>query len=275
MSSVQDDAPMPAPLRNRFKERLAAGELQFGLWLAMADPYVASLAGHAGFEWLVVDGEHGPNDLRSILAQLLALEASPSSVVVRPPMDEKWFIKQLLDIGCQTLLIPMVETADQATALVRAVRYPPRGERGMGAAIARSSRYSTIHDYARHADDSICLIVQVETRKGLENLDQIAAVDGVDAVFIGPADLAADMGFSGQVDAPAVQEVVERSIRQLVEFGKPAGILTFNESLNRRYIELGASFVAVGADVTEFTHALRSLRGRYGEVGGALEMSSY
>ncbi|MCG0996339.1 MULTISPECIES: HpcH/HpaI aldolase family protein [Acetobacteraceae] len=257
---VKADSGMP---KNLFKERLRAGELQIGLWLAMADPYAASIAGYAGFDWLVVDGEHGPNDLRSILNQLLALEASASSVVVRPPMSESWFIKQLLDIGCQTLLVPMVETAEQAQALVRAVRYPPRGIRGMGAAIARSSRFNTIPDYVAHADDSICLLVQVESRLGIDNLEAIAAVDGVDGVFIGPADLAANLGLPGRIDTPEVQHVVEDAIQKIRAADKPAGILTFSEPLNQRYIQLGASFVAVGADVTEFSLSLANLRNLY------------
>lgn len=251
-------------LTNPFKARLQEGRIQIGLWLAMADPYAAALVGRAGFDWLVIDAEHAPNDLRSILAQLQALEASPSAAVVRPPMGEKWMIKQLLEIGAQTFLVPMVDTAAQAEALVRAVRYPPAGERGMGAGIARSSRFNTIADYVETADREICLLVQAESRTAMENLEAIAAVDGVDGVFIGPADLAADMGFAGQVHAPEVQAVIEDAIRRIVAAGKPAGILTFDEGLNRRYLELGATFVAVGADVTEFTAALRALAGRYG-----------
>lgn len=249
---------------NHFKARLREGCTQIGLWTAMGTAYAAELVGHAGFDWLVIDAEHGPNDLRSILAQLQALEASPSAVVVRPPMGETWMIKQLLEIGAQTFLIPMVDTAAQAEALVRAMRYPPAGERGMGAGIARSSRFNTIANYVETADREICLLVQAESRTAMANIEAIAAVDGVDGVFIGPADLAADMGFPGRLQAPEVQAVVEDAIRRILAAGKPAGILTFDEGLNRRYLELGATFVAVGADVTEFTAALRALAGRYG-----------
>ena len=255
-------------LENRFKIALLEGRTQIGLWLAMAEPYTASLVGHAGFDWLVIDAEHGPNDVRSILAQLQALEGSSAAVVVRPPMGEKWLIKQLLDIGAQTLLIPMVDTVEQADALVRAVRYPPAGERGMGAAIARASRFNTICGYVEHANENICLLVQAETRTAMANLDQIAAVDGVDGIFIGPNDLAADMGFRGQTHAPEVQAAVEDGISRIIAAGKPAGILTFDEALNRRYLELGATFVAVGADVTEFMAALRTLGRRYGLAPG-------
>jgi 4-hydroxy-2-oxoheptanedioate aldolase len=262
-------------LTNRFKAALKADTPQIGLWLNMADPYAASIAGQAGFDWLVIDGEHGPNDLRSVLLQLQALEASLSHPVVRLPVGEKWMIKQFLDIGAQTLLIPMVDTKDQAEALVRAVRYPPRGERGMGAAVARASRFNTIAGYAASSDAEICLIVQAESRLALENLAEIAAVEGVDAVFIGPADLAADMGYAGKLDAPEVQEAIEQALATIQNAGKPAGILTFDEKLNKHYLSLGARFVAVGADVTEFVGALQSLAGRYGRGHRTAAASGY
>ena len=255
---------------NRFKTAIREGRPQIGLWLDMADALSAEIAGCAGFDWLVIDGEHGPNDLRSILAQLQALAASTAEPVVRAPIGETWIIKQLLDIGARTLLVPMVDSARQAEALVRAVRYPPHGVRGVGAAVARASRFNTVPDYADTASDGICLLVQAETRAAIADLANIAAVDGVDGVFIGPADLAADMGYLGRMDAPEVQAVIEEAIGTIVGAGKAAGILTFNEKLNRRYLELGASFVAVGADVTEFSGALRSLASRY-QAGAAAE----
>jgi 4-hydroxy-2-oxoheptanedioate aldolase len=259
---------MPAP-KNTFKAALKSKTPQIGLWLDMADAYAAEIAGQAGFDWLVIDGEHGPNDLRSILAQLQALSASSAEPVVRPPMGETWMIKQLLDIGARTLLVPMVETAEQARALVRAVRYPPDGVRGVGAAVARASAFNTIPDYAETAADEICLLVQAESRAAIADLANIAAVEGIDGVFIGPADLAADMGFLGRMDAPEVQAVIEAAIATILKAGKPAGILTFSENLNRRYLDLGASFVAVGADVTEFSGALRALAARYKSDGPA------
>jgi len=253
---------MPAP-KNAFKAALKSNKPQIGLWLDMADAYAAEIAGYAGFDWLVIDGEHGPNDLRSILAQLQALSASSAEPVVRPPMGETWMIKQLLDIGARTLLIPMVDSAEQARALVRAVRYPPAGVRGVGAAVARASAFNTIPDYAETAEDEICLLVQAESRAAIADLANIAAVDGIDGVFIGPADLAADMGFLGRMDAPEVQQVIEAAIATILAAGKAAGILTFSETLNRRYLDLGASFVAVGADVTEFAGVLKALAARY------------
>lgn len=266
---------MPAPT-NRFKASLKSGRQQIGLWLNTGEPLMAEIAGKAGFDWLVIDGEHGPNDLRSIMAQLQALSSSQSEVVVRPPVGEIWMIKQLLDIGARTLLVPMVDSAEQARQLVRAVRYPPHGIRGVGAAVGRASEFNTIPDYAETAADEICLIVQAETMTAIRDLENILAVDGVDGVFIGPADLSADMGYLGRMEAPEVQDVIEAAIRQIVKAGKAAGILTFSESFNRRYLDLGATFVAVGADVTEFSAALRTLAGRYGRgVGGAKQTSGY
>ncbi|WP_105371603.1 aldolase/citrate lyase family protein [Neorhizobium huautlense] len=264
---------MPAPT-NRFKAALKAGSQQIGLWLNTGEPLMAEIAGKAGFDWLVIDGEHGPNDLRSIMAQLQALSSSRSEVVVRPPVGETWMIKQLLDIGARTLLVPMVESAEQARQLVRAVRYPPHGIRGVGAAVGRASGFNTIPDYAETAADEICLIVQAETMAAISDLEDILAVDGVDGVFIGPADLSADMGYLGRMEAPQVQDVIESAIRAIVKAGKAAGILTFSESLNRRYLDLGATFVAVGADVTEFSTALGALAGRYGRGAGAAKQSS-
>lgn len=254
---------MPAP-KNLFKAALRDGRPQIGLWLNTGEPLLAELAGTAGFDWLVIDAEHGPNDLRSIIGQLQALSASPAEAVVRPPMGEPWMIKRLLDAGARTLLVPMVDSAEQARALVQAVRYPPHGIRGVGAAVARASAFNTITDYADTAADEICLLVQVETKAAVADLENIAAVEGVDGIFIGPADLSADMGYIGRIEAPEVQEVIERAIGTITASGKAAGILTFNEALNLRYIDLGARFVAVGADIAEFAGVLQRLAGRYG-----------
>ncbi|RWX75963.1 2-keto-3-deoxy-L-rhamnonate aldolase [Neorhizobium lilium] len=265
---------MPAD-KNKFKAALQGRLPQIGLWLNMAEALPAEVAGQAGFDWLVIDGEHGPNDLRSIMAQLQALAASPSEIVVRPPVGETWIIKQLLDVGARTLLVPMVDSAEQAKELVQAVRYPPAGKRGLGAAVARASRFNTIPDYADTADNEICLLVQAETMAAIKDIERIAAVDGVDGIFIGPADLSADMGYRGRFEAAEVQEVIEKALGRIIAAGKPAGILTFSETLNRRYLDLGATFVAVGADVTEFSSALRSLAARYGRGQGAPKLSGY
>lgn len=265
---------MPAP-RNPFKAALKAGRPQIGLWLNTGEALPAEIAASVGFDWLVIDSEHGPNDLRSIIDQMRAIAPSAAEAVVRPPLGEAWFIKQLLDAGARTLLIPMVDTPEQARALVQAVRYPPRGTRGLGAAVARASGYNAVTDYAQTAEDEICLLVQVETRTAIDNIEAIAAVDGVDGIFIGPADLSADLGFIGRIDAPEVQDVIEKAIGRIVAAGKPAGILTFSETLNRRYLELGACFVAVGSDVTELGGALRALAGRYGKGPGSSGGAGY
>lgn len=256
---------MPAPV-NSFKAAIAAGKPQIGFWLALANAYTAEIAAHAGFDWLLVDGEHAPNDIPSILAQLQAI-GTASHPIVRLPIGEAWLIKQALDIGAQTLLIPMVESAEQARQLVRAVRYPPEGMRGVGASIARASAFSRLGDYLPTADAQVCLLVQVENRAGLAALDEILTVDGVDGVFVGPADLAADLGYIGRPGVPEVQAAVEDALTRIVKSGKAAGILTSDEALNKRYLELGATFVAVGTDVTMFAQSTTALAKRY--KGGA------
>lgn len=224
---------------NRFKQRLRSGEAQIGLWLGLADPYCAELAANAGFDWLLLDGEHAPNDLRSLLGQLQALAPYPGQPVIRPVQGDTALIKQLLDIGAQTLLVPMVDSAAQAEGLVRAVRYPPAGVRGVGSALARASRWNSVAEYLDHADEQMCLLVQVENLEGLANLDAIAAVEGVDGVFIGPADLSAAMGHRGNPGHPEVQAAIEDAIHRIRTAGKAAGILSADETLARRYLEAG------------------------------------
>lgn len=253
---------MPAP-RNSFKAALLNGEAQIGLWLGLANAYTAEICAGAGFDWLVIDGEHAPNDLPVMATQLQAIAASGSHAVVRPPIGETWIIKQLLDIGAQTILVPMVETADQTRELVRAMRYPPHGVRGVGAALARASAFNRITDYLTTANDQTCLLVQLESRAGLAQLEAIAAVDGVDGIFIGPADLAADMGYLGKPGVPEVQAVVEDAIRRICISGKAAGILTSDAKLAQRYLELGATFVAVGNDVGLLAQATSALAGKF------------
>ncbi|MDI7864555.1 4-hydroxy-2-oxoheptanedioate aldolase [Rhizobiaceae bacterium n13] len=253
---------MPAPTNN-FKAAIARGEKQIGLWLALASAYSAEIAGSAGFDWLLIDGEHAPNDLPLISAQIAALNASPSHPVVRVPIGETWIIKQVLDAGAQTILVPMVETAEHAQQLVRAMKYPPEGMRGVGAMLARASNFGRITDYLTTANDEVCLLLQAESRAAIDALDEIAAVDGVDGIFIGPSDLAADMGFLGRPTAPEVQSVIEDGLKRIIKSGKAAGILTGDPSLAQRYLELGASFVAVGTDVTLFTQATATLAARF------------
>ncbi len=256
---------MPAPT-NPFKQALRENRTQIGLWLALANPYTAEICAGAAFDWLLIDGEHAPNDIPLLLSQLQAIEKSSSHAVVRVPIGETWLIKQVLDIGAQTILVPMVESGEQAKALVRAVRYPPHGVRGVGAALARASAFNRIPDYLQTANDEVCLLLQIESRAGLAALDEIAATEGVDGVFIGPADLAADMGFLGKPGAPEVQEAVEAGLKRIREHGKAAGILTSDQALAKRYVELGATFVAIGSDVGLLSGASSALLAGFAQV---------
>ena len=244
---------------NAFKQALAAGPPQIGLWLALANNYTAEIAATAGFDWLLIDGEHAPNDVRSILGQLQALASYPSHAVVRPVDANVALIKQLLDIGAQSLLVPMIETAQQARDVVGATHYPPAGVRGVGSAIARASRWNQHTNYLHEADDHICVLLQVESRRGIDNLDEIAAVDGVNGVFFGPADLSASMGHRGNPAAPEVQNAIETGIARVRAAGKAPGILATDATLARRYLELGARFVAVGVDASLLARATREL----------------
>lgn len=248
---------MPAP-ENTFKTKLLAGETLWGCWAGFADAYATEVLSTAEFDWLLIDGEHAPNDLRTITAQLQVLQGRHSHGVVRLPVGNEWLIKQVLDAGAQTLLIPMVETAEQAQELVRAMRYPPEGIRGSGAALARASMFSHHTEYVQTANAQMCLLVQVETKKGIENLDAINAVEGVDGVFIGPSDLAADMGFPGNSNADAVQDCIKDALARIAASGKSPGILATDDVMVARYRDWGARFIAVGIDVLMLAQAARA-----------------
>ncbi|MGH8152145.1 MAG: aldolase/citrate lyase family protein, partial [Rhodanobacteraceae bacterium] len=221
---------------NDFKRALAAGKPQIGLWTALADPYVAEVLACAGFDWLLIDNEHAPNDVRTTLAQLQALAAYPTQPVVRPVTADTALIKQYLDIGAQTLLLPMIDTAEQAAGVVAATRYPPRGVRGVGSSLARASRWNAMPDYLHRAADEICVLVQAESVTAIENLAAIAKVDGVDGVFFGPSDLSASMGMIGQAGTPEVRDAVRAGIDTVRAAGKPAGMLTADAELARDYL---------------------------------------
>jgi 4-hydroxy-2-oxoheptanedioate aldolase len=251
---------------NKFKMALADRQRQIGLWLALADAYAAEIcAAGGGFDFLVIDGEHAPHDLRSVLASLQAIAAYPVEAIVRLPHGDAALIKQVLDLGASTLLIPMVETAEEARALVRATRYPPEGIRGVGSGLARSSRWTRYEDYLDVANEQVCLIVQVETVAALENAEEIAAVDGVDGVLIGPADLAASMGLRGDTSNPRVQAAVEEAIAKVGNAGKSAGLLCIDESLAKHYLANGANFVAAGIDTTLLVNATAALAQKFRE----------
>lgn len=253
---------MPAP-ENRFKTALAQGDMLYGCWAGFADAYPTEVLATAGFDWLVIDGEHAPNDVPTITRQLQVLEGKHSHPVVRLPMGEAWLIKLVLDAGAQTLLIPMVESAEEARALVRAMRYPPEGIRGSGAALARASQFSGIPDYTHTANDQMCLLVQVETLAGIDALDEIAAVKGVNGVFIGPSDLAADMGYLGAKNLDPVQEVIRGALARIKAAGKAPGILAVDHETALTYRDWGAQFLAVGIDVLMFAQAARATMARW------------
>ncbi|WP_261542665.1 4-hydroxy-2-oxoheptanedioate aldolase [Burkholderia multivorans] len=250
---------------NTFKAALARGDAQIGLWLGLANPYSAEIVAGAGFDWLLIDGEHAPNTVPSIVAQLQAIAPYRSQPVVRVPWNDPVIVKQVLDLGAQTLLVPMVQSADEARAAVAATRYPPHGMRGVGSALARASRWNRVGEYLHRANDEMAVLVQVETRAGLDAIDAIARVEGVDGVFIGPADLAADLGH------PDVQAAIDGAIRAIKAAGKAPGILSADEADARRYLEAGALFVAVGVDTTLLARSAERLaaqfKGKAGEAG--------
>jgi len=248
---------------NTFKAALREGRFQLGLWVALGSAYAAEILSTSGYDWLLIDGEHGPNDMPLLAAQIGALRHSPSHAMVRPPMGEAWLLKQLLDQGAQTFLIPMVESAAQAEALVRAVRYPPHGIRGVGAGLGRASDFNRTPDYLATANDEICLIVQVESRAGLAAIDAIAAVEGIDGVFIGPSDLAADMGLLGNPGAPDVLAAITDAFRRIKAKGKARGIMTVSLPQAEIYRDLGADFMAIGTDVNCLVSAVDGLRRQF------------
>ena len=254
---------------NAFKAALRAGRPQIGLWLGLADAYVSELLASTGFDWLAIDAEHAPNDLRSALAQLQAMASYPVQAVVRTASGDATLLKQYLDIGAQTLLVPMVESAEQAARVVAATRYPPAGIRGVGSALARASRWNQIDDYLHRCAQEICVLVQIESAAGLDNLAAIAATDGVDGVFFGPADLAASMGQLGQPADARVQDAIAHGIQTVQTAGKSAGVLSTDMALARKHLSLGAQFVAVGIDTTLLVRAAKELRAAFKDAADA------
>ena len=248
---------------NSFKRALREGKPQIGLWVGMVDPSVAELLAGVGFDWLCLDAEHSPNDVRTVLAQLQAIAPYPVQAVVRPVNGASELLKQYLDIGVQTILVPMIETPEQAARVVAATRYPTRGHRGVASATTRASRWGRIERYFQRADEEICVVVQVESVKGLANLAEIAAVEGVDGVFFGPADLAASMGYLGNPMEPQVQRSILEGIATVRQAGKAAGSLTADRRLARQYLSLGASFVAVGIDMMVLSQAAAELAAEF------------
>jgi 4-hydroxy-2-oxoheptanedioate aldolase len=235
---------------NGFKRALRERRRQIGLWVGLANSYTCELLAPTGFDWFAIDAEHAPNDPRSIIAQLQAIAPYDVHGVVRAESDDIVLIKKYLDIGAQTLLIPMVESEEQAARIVMATRYPPGGVRGVGSALARASRWSQVEGYFEGCEAEICVLVQVESARGMKNLASIAGTDGVDGVFFGPSDLAASMGMIGQSTHPDVQYLIDVGIRTVSDLGKAAGVLSTDLVLAQKHLDLGALFVAVGVDTT-------------------------
>jgi 4-hydroxy-2-oxoheptanedioate aldolase len=257
---------MPLPLSQtaaRWRAALAAEAPVTGMWVASGSPVVAEICAGSGVDWLLIDSEHAPNDLHSILGQLQAVAPYPVTPVVRPPVGDPVLIKQLLDLGVEVLLVPMVESAAQARALVAATRYPPEGIRGVGSALARASRWNRVGGYLKDAAQTVSLLVQIESRAGLDALPEIAAVDGIDGIFLGPADLAASLGHLGEQAHPEVTGAVEDAIKAITAAGRAAGVNAFPRELAERYLSAGARFILVGADVTLLAAGSEELAARH------------
>jgi 4-hydroxy-2-oxoheptanedioate aldolase len=248
--------------RNTFKHALAAGKPQIGLWLSLSSSYSAEVCAGSGFDWLLVDTEHSPNEIDMVLAQLQAIAPYPSHPVVRVAWNDPVIVKRTLDVGAQTLLFPFVQSAAEAAQAVAATRYPPRGIRGV-AGTTRATRFGRVKDYAKRAHEETCVLVQVETQEAVDAIDAIAKVDGVDGIFIGPADYHASLGYAGETANPAVLPKIDDAIRRIRAAGKAPGILTPDEKLAQRYLELGALFVAVGADVGLLARGSEALAAKF------------
>ncbi|GAA6142711.1 4-hydroxy-2-oxoheptanedioate aldolase [Hydrogenophaga sp. 5NK40-0174] len=248
---------------NVFRNAMRNGEAQIGYWLGFASANVAEAMAGCGYHWLLIDGEHAPNDLNVTLEQLRAVAPYATHPVVRIVEANVALVKRYLDIGAQTLLVPMVDTPEQAALMVQAMRYPPEGIRGMGSALARASRWNQVDDYLNQANNEMCLLVQAETVEAMGNLKAIAEVDGVDGVFFGPADLSASMGYRGQPSHPEVKKAILDGIATVRAAGKAPGILAADPKLAREYLDAGALFVAVGVDTTMLVKAATALRQQF------------
>ncbi|MBG6179147.1 aldolase/citrate lyase family protein [Arthrobacter sp. CAN_A1] len=267
---------MPLPLETTFRAALAGADRPLaGMWVCSGSPLIAELCAGAGLDWLLIDAEHSPNGLESILAQLQAVHGYPVHAMVRPPANDTVLIKQYLDLGVQNLLIPMVHTVADAEAAVAATRYPPEGVRGVGSALARAARWNRVPDYLARAGETLSLTVQIESVAAVAAVEAILAVDGVDAIFVGPADLAASMGVLGQQDHPRVRAAVEHCLSAAQKMGKPAGVNAFNPATARHYLDSGASFILVGADVALLARGSEALAAQFVPVPDGDSPASY
>lgn len=248
--------------KNHFKAALAAGRNTIGLWDTIPGPVVAELLAGAGFDWVLIDTEHSPTDVPDTLGMMQAMAGYPVSPLVRVAANDAVLIKRVLDLGAQTLMVPYVQSADDAKRAVEAMRYPPRGIRGMGGT-TRATLYGAVTDYVARAEGELCLLVQVETATTLPQIEAIAAVDGVDGLFIGPNDLSATMGFPGQVTHPAVVAAIEDALRRIDATGKAAGILVLDPEFAKQCMAWGSRMTCVGIDLVMLAAATRGLRGAF------------
>jgi 4-hydroxy-2-oxoheptanedioate aldolase len=250
-------------LKNRFRAALGTGRTQYGVWLGIPERSVAEIMAGAGFDWLLIDHEHGTFELSDVMSHLQVLAAYDVAPIVRPVDADPALLKKLCDIGAQSFIVPMIDTAEQAAEVVSAVKYPPQGRRGLGTSLARAARWNTVPGYLQKANDEMLIVVQAETVTALDNLESIAATPGVDGVFIGPSDLSASMGHTGNVAHPDVVEAVGDALRRIRDAGKYAGLLCLDESMVAHFEECGASFVGVGVDTLLIGNAARRLAARY------------
>ena len=247
---------------NNFKRAITEGRQQIGLWSALCSPIVAEVIADSGFDWILLDAEHAPNDVVTILPQLQAMAVGQATPIVRIPWNDSVIIKRYIDIGTQSFLIPMVQNADEARRAVEATRYPPHGLRGVAVG-PRANRYGRVKNYFHQAQQELCVIVQIETREAIEQIEAIAAIEGVDGLFIGPSDLAADMGYLGDNRHAEVRSTIEAAIARIIATGKPAGILAANEEDGHHWLSQGCSFVAVGSDLGLLVRQTEALAARF------------
>lgn len=265
---------MPLRLAPSFRERIAASDRALiGMWACSGSTLVTEVAAGSGLDWLLIDMEHSTNTLESVLLQLQTVAAYPITPLVRVPSNDTVAIKQILDLGAQNLIVPMVSSADEARAAVAATRYPPAGVRGVGSALARSARWNRVDGYLQESARHTSLTVQIETAAGVDAAGEIAAVDGIDAVFVGPSDLSASMGLLGQQTHPDVVAAVEKVFHAVKAAGKPVGVNAFDPAAADAYVAGGADFVAVGADVALLARASEALAARFITADGSARAS--
>lgn len=249
--------------KNEFRAGLETGNTQYGVWLGLPDSSAAEIMASAGFDWLLIDHEHGAFELGDVLAHLRVLAGYDVAPIVRPVNDDPALLKKLADLGAQSFIVPMIDTAEQAAAVVAALRYPPDGIRGMGTSLARAARWNAVGGYAARANEEMLIVVQAETVTAIDNLEAIAGVDGIDGVFIGPADLSASMGHVGNSGHPEVVETVERALKTIRSAGKYAGLLCLDEAMVAHFESAGANFIGIGVDTLLLGNSARALAGRF------------